>query len=57
MIANCGVLGLDWRHTSLSAYFEAFEAHNAAHDPEAKGDVAEQDFSRLRRAMKAQRVH
>lgn len=26
---------LDWERMSLSGYFEALEAHNAAHDPEA----------------------
>ena len=35
MIANCGQLGLDWRETSLSGYFEGLEAHNDAHDPKA----------------------
>lgn len=35
MIANCGALHLDWRETSMSAYFEALEAHNEAHDPKA----------------------
>lgn len=32
MIANCGAMHLDWPHLSLSAYFEALEAHNDARD-------------------------
>ena len=40
MISNCGVLGLDWRCTSLSTYIETLEAHNESNDPKAsKGPV------------------
>lgn len=35
MISNAGGMGLDWRWLSLSSYFEALEANNAAHDPNA----------------------
>ena len=52
MIANCGQLGLDWRETSMSAYFEALEAHSAAQDP--KGSTSgPRDTSRLARFMEA----
>lgn len=29
-------MGLDWRYLSLSAYFEALEAHNEAHSGDGK---------------------
>lgn len=47
---------LNWERMSLSAYFEALEAHNAAHDTDkgAKLDTAAAD--RLARFNKAHGV-
>lgn len=45
---------LDWERLSMSAYFEALEAHNDMHNPQADKDIhlnADQD--RLRALMKA----
>lgn len=50
MIANAGQMGLDWRTLDLSAYLEALEANNAAHD----GDkTAPEPSERLKRAVRA----
>lgn len=47
-------MGLDWRALSLSDYFEALEAFNEAHDPEAKSTPSSAgDLSDLRRLMKS----
>lgn len=54
MIANAGAMGLDWRTLSLSDYFEALEAFNEAHDPDAKSSAKDAgDLSDLRRLMKS----
>lgn len=43
-------MGLDWRTLDLSAYLEALEANNAAHD----GDkTAPEPSERLKRAVRA----
>lgn len=48
MIANCGLLGLDWMRTSLSAYMETLEAHNDANDPDAGKGAPVSDWLRKR---------
>ena len=53
MIANCGQLGLDWQHTSLSAYFEALEAHNAAYESGGAKPKPTGDLTRLKQFMEA----
>ena len=53
MIANCGVMGLDWRMLDLSAYMEALEAFNEMHDPESGKKGAQADTDRLSRFLKA----
>lgn len=54
MIVNCKAVGLDWTTCSMSAYFEALDAHNDASVPTAKqpADAGE----RLARFMKAHRA-
>lgn len=59
MIANCAVLGLDWRAADLSDYLEGLEAYNEAHDPDAKkkGEPrGPSDPDRLRRFRKARQA-
>ena len=48
MIVNCSALGLDWERASLSAYLEAMEAHSAAAEKGASGDLSD-----LQRFMEA----
>lgn len=44
-------MGLDWTKLSLSAYLEALEAYNAAHNPDQKEKPEASD--RLKRFLKA----
>ncbi|MES2289292.1 MAG: hypothetical protein V4530_06090 [Pseudomonadota bacterium] len=54
MIANCGVLGLDWRSASLSDYVEALIAHNDAQPkPDGEGKRKVEVSDELRRFMAA----
>lgn len=46
-------MGLNWERASLSSYFEALEAHNAAHDPKPRKATGSSDTSALSRFMKA----
>lgn len=52
---TCGILGMDWKSASLSAYFETLAAHNAANDPDAKAGPRQivTDPDRLRRFSRA----
>jgi hypothetical protein len=49
IIAVCGVLGLDWRITSMSAYFEALEAYNDMQTPEGPKEISEAQKEKLRK--------
>lgn len=53
MISNCGNMGLDWEHLSLSGYLEALEAHNDAHSTDKKPQASPGGHERLKRAMDA----
>lgn len=46
-------MNLNWERLSLSGYFEALEAHNLMHDPDAKPSSGEVDIDRLKRALAA----
>jgi hypothetical protein len=56
LIANCGALHLDWSRLSLSAYFEAMEAHNEANEPGKSKSLDAADAERLDRFNKAHGV-
>lgn len=55
VIANCGGMNLDWSGLSLSAYFEALEAHNSAQGGK-DGGKAPVDVERLNRFNRAHGV-
>lgn len=51
-------MGLDPDRLSMSGYFEALEAYNAMHDPEAAKDVVSKPAGkRLKRFMQAHAVN
>ena len=56
VIARCGVLGLDWREASLSAYFAAAEAHTDSQSGGNGGGLSGAEGDRLRRFNEAQGV-
>lgn len=54
-IANCGELGIDWRTSTMSDYFEALEAKIEMTDPKAanKPTATPGGAEMLKRAMAA----
>lgn len=57
VLVNCGAMGLDPATLSMSGYLEALAAHNAANDPNHKGEPnITADPERLRRFMNAHGV-
>lgn len=48
---------LDWERLSLSSYFEALEAHNAAHNPDKSKQLDTAAADRLDRFNRAHGVH